>query len=133
MDDDFTTLIVTYDDPVLAELETNEEVNLAQFEQMEMNAFRKKCPDLFKVWSIVKENMMKSGTHDSDPYNFVEVAMRGYICLTPILVFYFYKRCDGHPDIDSVFHKDVNNIIFLIFSGSLPIIVSYITFPCVSI
>ena len=93
-------------------METNEEVNLAQFEQMEMNAFRKKCPDLFKVWSIVKENMMKSGTHDSDPYNFVEVAMRGFMGLTPILVFYFYKRCDGHPDIDSAFHKDVNNIIF---------------------
>ena len=39
MDDDFATLIVLYDDPILAELDTNEEVNLAQFEQMEMNAF----------------------------------------------------------------------------------------------
>ena len=47
--------------------------------------------------------MTKSGTHDSDPYNFVEVAMRGFTGLTPISVFYFYKRCDEHPDIDSVF------------------------------
>ena len=39
MDDDFATLIVSYDNPILAELETNEEVDLAQFEQMEMNAF----------------------------------------------------------------------------------------------
>ena len=39
MDDDFATLVVSYDDPVLAELDTNEEVNLAQFEQMETNAF----------------------------------------------------------------------------------------------
>ena len=39
MDNDFATLIVLYDNPVLAELETNEEVDLAQFEQMEMNAF----------------------------------------------------------------------------------------------
>ena len=39
MDNDFATLIVSYDDPVLAELDTNEEVNLAQFEQMETNAF----------------------------------------------------------------------------------------------
>ena len=39
MDDDFATLIVSYNDPVLVELDTNEEVNLAQFEQMEMNAF----------------------------------------------------------------------------------------------
>ena len=71
MDEDFATLIVSYDDPVLAELDTNEEVNLAQFDQMEMNAFQKKCLDLFKVWlimKIMKENMTKSGTHDSDPY-----------------------------------------------------------------
>ena len=39
MDDDFATLIVSYDKLVLAELDTNEEVDLAQFEQMEMNAF----------------------------------------------------------------------------------------------
>ena len=39
MDNDFATLIVLYNNPVLAELETNGEVDLAQFEQMEMNAF----------------------------------------------------------------------------------------------
>ena len=39
MDDELATLFVSYDDPVLADLDTNEEVNLAQFEQMEMNAF----------------------------------------------------------------------------------------------
>ena len=48
MDDDFATLIVLYDYPILAELETNEEVDLAQIEQMETNAFQKKCVDLFK-------------------------------------------------------------------------------------
>ena len=110
-DNDFATLIVSYDDPVLAELETNEEVNLAQFEQMEMNAFQKKCLDLLKVQSIMKENMTKSGTHDSDPYNFVEVAMRGFMGLTPISVFYFYKQCDEHPDIDSVFQPFMNDAL----------------------
>ena len=53
--------------------------------------------------------MTKSGTHDSDPYNFVEVAMRGFTGLTPISVFYFYKRCDEHPDIDSVFQPFMND------------------------
>ena len=105
MDDDFTA----YEDPVLANLDTNEEVNLAQFDQMEMNAFQKKCLDLFKVWSIMKENMTKSGTHDSDPYNFVEVAMRGFTGPTPISVFYFYKQCGEHPDIDSVFQLFKND------------------------
>ena len=53
--------------------------------------------------------MTKSGTHDSDPYNFVEVAMRGFTGLTPISVLYFYKRCDEHPDIDSVFQPFMND------------------------
>ena len=57
----------------------------------------------------MKENMTKSGTHDSDPYNFVEVAMRGFTGLTPISVFYFYKWCDEHPDIDSVFQPFIND------------------------
>ena len=110
-DDDFATLIVLYDNPVLAELETNEEIDLAQFEQMETNAFQKKCLDLFKVQSIMKENMTKSGTHGSDPYNFVEVAMRGFVGLTHISVFYFYKWCDKHPDIDSVFQLFKNDAL----------------------
>ena len=38
-DNDFATLIVSYDNPIPAGLDTNEEVDLAQFEQMEMNAF----------------------------------------------------------------------------------------------
>ena len=105
----FATLIVSYDDPVLANLDTNEEVDLAQFEQMEMNAFQKKCLDLFEVWSIMKENMTKSGTHDSDPYNFVEVAMRGFTGLTPISVFSFYKWCYEHPDIGLVFQLFMND------------------------
>ena len=49
MEDEFSTLIVSYEDPVLADLDANEEVDLEQFEQMETNAFRKKCLDLFKV------------------------------------------------------------------------------------
>ena len=32
-EDEFATLIVTYEDPVLADLDTNEEVDLAQFER----------------------------------------------------------------------------------------------------
>ena len=57
----------------------------------------------------MKENMTKSRTHDSDPYNFVEVAMRGFTGLTLISVFYFYKQCDEHPDIDSVFQLFMND------------------------
>ena len=109
MEDEFATLIVSYEDPVLVDLDTNEEVDLAQFEQMETNAFQKKCLDLFKVWSIMKENMTKSGTYDSDPYNFVEGSMRGFTGLTMISVLFFYKQFDDHPDLDSVFPLFMNN------------------------
>ena len=57
----------------------------------------------------MKENMTKSATHDSDPYNFVKVAMRGFTGLTPVSVSYFYKWCDEHPDIDSVFQPFMND------------------------
>ena len=52
---------------------------------------------------------MKSGTHESDPCNFIKVAMRGFTGLTPISAFYFYKQCDEHPDIDSVFQPFMND------------------------
>ena len=48
-EDRFTTLIVSYEDPVVADLDSNEEVDLPQFEQMETNAFRKKGLDLLKL------------------------------------------------------------------------------------
>ena len=35
--------------------------------------------------------------------------MRGFTGLTPISVFYFYKWCDEHPDIDSVFQPFMND------------------------
>ena len=38
-EDKFSTLIVSYEDPVLADLDVTEEVDLEQFEQMETNAF----------------------------------------------------------------------------------------------
>ena len=38
-EDEFSTPIVSYEDPVLADLDANEEVDLEQFEQMETNAF----------------------------------------------------------------------------------------------
>ena len=59
----------------------------------------------------MKENMTKSGTHDSDPYNFVEVAMRGLTGLTPISAFYFYKQCDEHQYIDLVFQPFMNDAL----------------------
>lgn len=74
--------------------------------QFDTDAFRKKIHDLFKIRRIMKENMTISGTHDNEPWNFVESAMvrsglRGGF--TKIAVYYFYKRCDLCDGIDAVF------------------------------
>ena len=46
---------------------------------------------------------MKSGTHDNNAFNFVQVAMQEFHGFTPIAVYYFYTRCKEHTDIDCVF------------------------------
>ena len=47
--------------------------------------------------------MTKSGIHDNDAFNFVQVAMREFHGFTPIAVYYFYTRCEEHSDNDSIF------------------------------
>ena len=47
--------------------------------------------------------MMKSGTHDNNAFNFVQLAMWEFHGFTPISVYYFYTRCKEHSDIDCIF------------------------------
>ena len=56
----------------------------------------------------MKKNMMKSGTHDNDAFNFVEVAMQEFHRFTPIAVYYFYTRCEEHMDIDCIFQPTMD-------------------------
>ena len=51
----------------------------------------------------MKQNMTKSGTHDSDPWNFVECAMSGISGFTKMSVYYIYQRCEENIDIDGHF------------------------------
>ena len=90
--DEFSLIVVPTNDPYLAFLEDNEEVDLDKFEMMETLAFHKKILDLFKIHSIMKKNMTKSGTHDNDAFNFVELAMWEFHGFTPIAAYYFYTR-----------------------------------------
>ena len=47
--DEFSLIVVPTNDPYLADLEDNEEVDLDKFEMMETSAFGKKIFDLFKI------------------------------------------------------------------------------------
>jgi hypothetical protein len=51
----------------------------------------------------MKTNMTASGTHDSDPWNFVEAAMKSFPGFTKLSVYYFYLRCNERNDVDSHF------------------------------
>jgi hypothetical protein len=59
----------------LQELNSDPEINLLLITQFDTDEFWKKITDLFHVHRIMKENMTASGTHDSDPWSFVEAAM----------------------------------------------------------
>ena len=52
--------------------------------------------------------MTKSGTHDNDTFNFVQVAMREFHGFTPIAVYFFYTRCEEHSDIDCIFQPTMD-------------------------
>jgi hypothetical protein len=100
-------------DPYLQELNSDPEINLLVVTQFDTDAFRKKITDLFHVRRIMKENMTASGTHDSDPWNFIEAAMHAAKkpSLTKLGVYYFYVRCEEHPDMDSQFQPFLDSTL----------------------
>ena len=53
--------------------------------------------------AVVQKNMMLSGEHDSDPFNFVEIAMKhvGKAGLSLLGCYYFFMRCNEFPEIFS--------------------------------
>jgi hypothetical protein len=52
------------------------ELDLLEFDIMTPDAIKKKLMLLLKIRKVIQENMTLSREHDSDAYNFVEVAMR---------------------------------------------------------
>jgi hypothetical protein len=101
--DTFCSLIFPPGDVYLADLVCDTDINLLCVDQFETEAFRKKIMDLFKIRRKMKQNMTESGTHDSDPWNFVECAMSGISGFTKMSVYYFYQRCEENIDIDGYF------------------------------
>jgi hypothetical protein len=101
--DNFCSLIFPPDDIYLPDLEIDSDINLLCVDQFETEAFRKKIMDLFKIRRKMKQNMTESGTHDSDPWNFVECAMSGISGFTKMGVYYFYQQCEANIDIDGYF------------------------------
>lgn len=103
--DPFIMLVIPNDDIHLQQLVEDQEINLSVVTQLTTDAFRNKITKLFKMRRIMQQNMTVSGTHDSDPWNFVESAMsaKGSSGITKISLYYFYIRCEAIPGIDASF------------------------------
>ncbi len=89
-------------------------INLMQAKQYDTDAFRKELTDLFHVCRIMKENMPASGTHNSDPWDFVEAALNK--AKKPAFikhgVYYFNVRCnEHHPDMDAHFQPFLDPLL----------------------
>jgi hypothetical protein len=102
--DDFGTIVVSpVDDEHLLELASDPDINLSLEDQSDTKAFTKKIMALFAVRRKIPNNMTVSGTHESDPWHFVENAMLGTSGFNKILAYYFYQQCKANKDIDSNF------------------------------
>lgn len=108
MKDPFTDLIIEdEDDPYLMDLSSDKTIDLSSVVQYSPKTFQKRIMTLFTIRRTMKEFMTQSGTHDNEPWNFIQAAM-GKVTktgdsYTKIGVYYFYKRCESCPGIDDNF------------------------------
>jgi hypothetical protein len=104
--DPFITLVIPDDVIHFQELVKDQDINLSVVTQLTTDAFRNMIRKLFKMRRIMKQEMTVSGTHDSDPWSFVERAMSAHDSsgITKISLYYFFVRCEAIPGIDESFH-----------------------------
>ena len=111
VDDSALKIVLSEEDPRYEELM---DLNLRECDLMTASTIKKKVNALLKVRKQIQKNMTISGEHDSDVFNFVEVAMKnipGKSGLSLLGCYYFFMRCDDNPEIDVVFSTDVDDAI----------------------
>jgi hypothetical protein len=110
-DDSSAVLLVLDDDDPHGDDIT--QIDIQQFDLMTVDAIKKKVYKLLKMRAVVQKNMTVSGEHDSDPFNFVECAMRrvGKAGLGHIGCYYFLIRCNAFPEIDVRFSQTLDTSV----------------------
>ena len=96
-------MVIKEDDP---RAEVLKDLDLDEFDVMTADSIKKKINTLFKVRREVQKNMTVSGEHDSDSFNFMDVAMKNVGAgqsLTKLGCYYFFKRCDENKEVDEKF------------------------------
>jgi hypothetical protein len=52
--------------------------------------------------------MQKSGEHDNEPFNYMQLAVKDISSITVDAAYYFYMRCEEYPEIDAEFQSFMN-------------------------
>ena len=110
-DDTFSLMVIGSDDLHSEELKN---LNLKEYDTMSADLIKKKVYAMIKVRKEVQTNMVVSGEHDNDPYNFMDVGIKKMASgqsLTKLGCYYFFMRCNNHPEIDDKFMTDVEDEI----------------------
>jgi hypothetical protein len=92
--------------PIIQDLIDENTFDLSDVDVMTPIVFKKSINLLFCIQRTMKDNMTVSGTHNSDPWNFVDIAMNkipGGWQLPKVGVLYFYRRYKEFPDVDAAF------------------------------
>jgi hypothetical protein len=104
--DEKVVLVNNDNNPIIQCLIQENEYNLSDVDVMTPDVFKKRINLLFRTRRKMRDNMTLSGTHDSDPWNFIDHAMNkipGGWQLPKVGVWYFYLRCEEFPDVDAAF------------------------------
>lgn len=104
--DEKLVIVNHQNDPILQDMIDEKTIDLSDVDVMTEAVYQKRVNLLFRIRRQMKDNMTKSGTHDSDPWNFIDVAMNkvpGGRRLSKVGVLYFYRRCEEFPDVDASF------------------------------
>jgi hypothetical protein len=111
-DDDSCALLLIIDDDN-PHGDDIRDIDTHQFDLMTVDAIKKKVYKLLKVRAAVQKNMTLSGEHDSDAFNFVEVAMKrvGKAGLGLFGCYYFFMRCNEFPEIDVHFSQTLDTSV----------------------
>ena len=93
-------------DPIIYDLIDEKAHDLCDVDVMTPVVYKKRINLLFRIRRQMKDNMTVSGTHDSEPWNYVDIAMNkipGGGRLSKVRILYFYWRCEEFPDVDAAF------------------------------
>ena len=112
-DDDDSSALEVVLSPQDNHFDEIDSLNLHDFDIMTSSAIKKKVCMLFKIRKVIQENMTVSGEHDSDPYNFVEVAMKkvGRVGMSLLGCYYFFRVCDKNPEADVRYSVEIDDIL----------------------